>query len=186
VWGLVAVFGLQALIYYGLNSWLPDAFGEQGWSDHEAGALLAAMAIFALPASLAVPFMADKFGSRRQWLTMSSVMLIVGTVGIATVPDLGWLWVLVVGLGLGSIFPLVLTLPLDVAREPGEVGAVVALVLGGGYSIGALAPLALGAIRDATGSYSASLWSLVGIAVVLLASVLALSPRRLRPASGRA
>ena len=186
VWGLVGIFGLQALIYYGLNSWLPDAFQEHGWSDQAAGALLATMAICALPAGLVVPFMADRFGSRRQWLTLSSVLLIAGTLGIATLPDLGWAWVVLVGLGLGSIFPLVLTLPLDVAREPGEVGAVVALVLGAGYSIGALAPLALGAIRDATGSYSASLWSLVGIAVVLLASVLALSPRRLRPDAGRA
>jgi MFS transporter, CP family, cyanate transporter len=108
-------------------------------------------------------------------------MLITGTLGIATLPDAGWVWVAVVGLGLGSIFPLVLTLPLDVAREPGEVGAVVALVLGGGYSIGALAPFVLGAVRDTTGSFSTSLWALVAIAVALLASVVALSPRRLRP-----
>jgi CP family cyanate transporter-like MFS transporter len=181
VWGLVGVFGLQALIYYGLNSWMPDAFQEQGWSDETAGALLAVMAVCALPAGLVVPFLADRFGSRRSWLAMSSVTLIAGTLGIATLPDAGWVWVAVVGLGLGSIFPLVLTLPLDVAREPGEVGAVVALVLGGGYSIGALAPFVLGAVRDTTGSFSTSLWALVAIAVALLASVVALSPRRLRP-----
>jgi MFS transporter, CP family, cyanate transporter len=182
VWALVGVFGLQALIYYGLNSWLPAALQEQGWSGDAAGALLAAMGLFALPFNLAVPFMADRFGSRRQWLALSTVALIAGTLGLATLPGAAWGWVAMVGFGLGSIFPLVLTLPLDVAREPGEAGSVVALVLGGGYSIGALAPLALGAIRDATGSYTASLWTLVGISVVLLPSVLALSPRRLRPA----
>jgi CP family cyanate transporter-like MFS transporter len=181
VWGLVGIFGLQALIYYGLNAWLPDAFQEQGWSDGAAGALVALMAVCALPAGLVVPFMADRFGSRRQWLSMSATALIVATAGIAAVPDLGWLWVVLAGLGLGSVFPLVMTLPLDVAHEPGDVGAVVALVLGGGYSIGALAPFVLGAVRDATGSFATSLWVLVAVAVALLASVVALSPGRLLP-----
>jgi CP family cyanate transporter-like MFS transporter len=181
VWGLVGVFGLQALIYYGLNAWLPDAFQEQGWSPGAAGALVAVMAVCALPVGLAVPYMADRFGSRRQWLAMSATALIVTTAGIATLPDAGWLWVVIGGFGLGSVFPLVMTLPLDVAHEPGEVGAVVALVLGGGYSIGALSPFVLGAVRDATGSFATSLWVLVAVAVVLLVSVVALSPGRLRP-----
>jgi cyanate permease len=38
----------------------------------------------------------------------------------------------------------------------------------------------LGAIRDVTGDFGASLWSLVGLAIALVVACLALSPRRLR------
>jgi CP family cyanate transporter-like MFS transporter len=68
-----------------------------------------------------------------------------------------------------------------VAREPAETGAVVGLMLGAGYTITAVGPLALGAVRDLTGSFSTSLWVLVAVAGAFVASVLPLSPERLRP-----
>jgi cyanate permease len=42
-------------------------------------------------------------------------------------------------------------------------------VLGTGYSVAALAPVGLGAVRDLTGSFSGALWTLVGVAVALIA-----------------
>ena len=67
------------------------------------------------------------------------------------------------------------------AREPAETGAVVGLMLGAGYTITAAGPILLGAVRDATGSFSASLWVLVAVAAAFVASVLPLSSARLRP-----
>jgi MFS transporter, CP family, cyanate transporter len=181
VWALAAVFALQSIVYYGLVSWMPDSFQERGWSDATAGALLAVMSVAALPAGLLVPYLADRGGSRRQWLALSAGALLVGTVGIAAVPDGGWAWATLAGLGIGATFPLTMTLPLDVAHEPAETGAVVGLMLGAGYSITAVGPLALGAVRDLTGSFSTSLWVLVAVAAAFVASVLPLSPRRLSP-----
>jgi CP family cyanate transporter-like MFS transporter len=54
-------------------------------------------------------------------------------------------------------------------------------MLGGGYVIAALCPFILGAVRDATGSFHASLWVLAGVAFATLLSCLPLSPTRLRP-----
>jgi MFS transporter, CP family, cyanate transporter len=181
VWILAAVFALQSIVYYGLVSWMPDSFQERGWSDATAGALLAVMSVAALPAGLLVPYLADRGGSRRQWLALSAGALFVGTVGIAAVPDGGWAWATLAGLGIGATFPLTMTLPLDVAHEPAETGAVVGLMLGAGYSLTAVGPLALGAVRDLTGSFSTSLWVLVAVAAAFVASVLPLSPRRLSP-----
>ena len=123
------------------------------------------MSVAALPSGLLVPYLADRGGSRRQWLALCAGTLLVATIGIAAVPDGGWVWATLAGLGIGATFPLTLTLPLDVADEPAETGAVVGLMLGAGYSITALGPLALGAARDLTGSFSTSLWVLVGVAV---------------------
>ena len=51
-----------------------------------------------------------------------------------------------------------MTLPVDVGRRPAEVGAVAGLMLGVGYTIGAIAPLLLGAARDVTGTFTTTLW----------------------------
>ncbi len=181
VWALVAVFALQSIVYYGLISWMPDSFQERGWSDQAAGALVGVMSIAALPSGLLLPFFADRLGSRRQWLGLSAGAILVATIGIASVPGGGWAWAALAGLGIGATFPLTLTLPLDVAHEPAETGAVVGLMLGAGYTIAATGPLLLGAVRDITGSFSTSLWVLVAVAACLVVAIVPLSPARLRP-----
>jgi CP family cyanate transporter-like MFS transporter len=75
---------------------------------------------------------------------------------------------------------MVMMLPLDVAHEPAEAGAVAGMMLGVGYTIVSLSPFALGAIRDATGSFSAALWVLVAIASVMVAVSWTLTPAELR------
>ena len=185
VWVLVAVFALQSIVYYGLVSWMPDSFQERGWSAEAAGSLVGVMSIAGLPSGLLLPFLADRLGSRRQWLGLTAGALFLATVGIATLPDAGWAWAALAGLGIGATFPLTLTLPLDVARDPADTGAVVGLMLGAGYTIAAAGPFLLGAARDLTGSFSASLWVLVVVAGGLVLAILPLSPARLRPVARR-
>jgi cyanate permease len=51
------------------------------------------------------------------------------------------------------------------------------MMLGLGYTIGAISPFVLGAVRDLTGSFTASLWLLIGFSGLLLGSVVALPAR---------
>ena len=60
-----------------------------------------------------------------------------------------------------------MTLPLDIEHDPRRVGALVGMMLGLGYVIGALSPLVLGAVRDATGSFTSSLWLIVACSATL-------------------
>ena len=53
-------------------------------------------------------------------------------------------------------------------------------MLGGGYTIAALAPFGLGAVRDATGSFTASLWVVVATTVGALVAFTFLGRERLR------
>jgi CP family cyanate transporter-like MFS transporter len=178
-WRLVAIFGAMACVYYGLNSWLPDAYVERGWSDGKAGALLAVLNIAALVTTLIIPPLADRRGSRRVYLLGFSTALALACSGFTLIPGGAWAWASVVGLCTGAMFPLVMTLPVDVGRRPAEVGAVAGLMLGVGYTIGAVAPLALGAARDLTGTYTTTLWLIVASGVVLLALCSAMSRERL-------
>jgi CP family cyanate transporter-like MFS transporter len=83
------------------------------------------------------------------------------------------------------VFPLSLTLPLDVSDDPTTVGAVAALMLFGGYILSSLGPLVLGIARDLSGDFAASLLLLLAVNVFLVASVAFLSPARLRLGVGR-
>lgn len=184
VWMLAAVFGLQGVVYHGLNAWLPDIYVERGWSDARAGALLAVMNVASLPGSLVLPWLADRRGSRRLYLALAGVVAVAATLGLVLVPSLGWLWAACAGFSLSAAFAIGLTLPLDVADDPRQVGAVAGLMLAGGYTLSALGPLALGAARDATGGFAASLWLTVALSALLLLSTLPLSRERLRRGVG--
>ncbi len=178
-WGIVLVFGLQSLLYYGTISWLPDVYIERGWSETSAGSLIAAMHLVALAIGFVVPWAADRVGSRRGQLATVATVGLVGFLGVVLAPDAAVVWALLLGIGLGAVFPLTLTLPVDVASGPAEVGAVAALMLLGGYLISGVGPVVLGLARDATGDFGASMWLLVGLNVVLIGACLALSPTRL-------
>ena len=179
-WLLVLLFALQSMLYYGLVAWLPNTYVERGWDEASAGGLLALMNGVGLITTLSVPLVADRVGTRRSQLLVSALAAVVGLLGVLLAPEAGVLWSVVLGLSLGAVFPLVLTLPIDVADRPADVGAVAALMLLGGYVLASTAPVVLGAIRDVSGSFVASFWGMVVIAVGLAATTLLLTPKRVR------
>jgi MFS transporter, CP family, cyanate transporter len=179
-WLLILVFGLQSILFYGVVAWLPNIFVERGWTADAAGALVAVFNGVGLVTTIGLPLVADRFGARRQQLTVASLVAVVVLVMLIAAPDLAFLWVAILGLSLGAVFPLVLTLPLDVASDPAEVGSVAALMLLGGYVLSAVGPVLLGAARDLTGDFGTSLILLVALAVVLTIACTTLSPARLR------
>lgn len=180
-WLLVALFGTQSILYYGIVSWLPNALVERGWPAATTGTLIALFNGIGLITTIGVPWAARRLGSRRSQLLLVASGALVGIIGVVLAPDLSFGWIVVLGLSLGAVFPLLLTLPVDVSDSPGEAGSVAALMLLGGYVLASTGPVVLGFARDATGNFGASLWLLVGVAVVLLAMTSLLSPKRLRP-----
>ena len=178
-WTLVGIFGSMACVFYGLNSWLPDAYVERGWSDGKAGALLAVLNITALVTTVTIPWLSDRTGGRRVYLVGFSAALVASAVGFAAVPSGAWLWAALVGLGTGAMFPLVMTLPVDVGRRPADVVSVTGLMLGVGYTIGAIAPLLLGAARDVTGTFTTTLWLIAASATILLSLCASMTKERI-------
>jgi CP family cyanate transporter-like MFS transporter len=165
--------------YYGINAWFPDVFQENGWSEGSAGALLALINVSQLGTALLVPWLADRHGSRRTYLMGFGTIIVVGLVGVIVAPGAGWAWAVLIGLGFGALFPMVMTLPLDVGHAPAMVGAVTGLMLGAGYTLSSVSPFLLGVVRDATGSFTSSLWLLVGATAAFVVACAALSAGRL-------
>jgi CP family cyanate transporter-like MFS transporter len=179
-WGLVAAFGLQALLYFAAVTWLPSLYVERGWSPEAAGSVVSLLNFVGIGGTVLAPLVADRYGTRRSQLLATSIAVLAGCLGVALVPDAAYLWAVVLGVSLGAIFPLALILPVDVADRPGEIGAAAALMLLGGYCVAAVGPVLLGMARDATGDFAASMWLLVALAVAQVGSAWVLSPDRLR------
>jgi len=181
-WRLVLVFALMATTFYGVNAWLPATYVERGWSQATAGDLLGLLNVVSVPAGLLVAAVADRF-ARRSYLVFGSIVYAGSIVGIELAPgrSSAWLWAALFGFASGTLFPLVMTLPLDVAHEPAGVAAFTALMLGAGYFAAAASPFAVGALRDASGSFADALWLLVATAAGMVAVCATLNGERLRP-----
>jgi CP family cyanate transporter-like MFS transporter len=182
-WAIAVTFALQSVLFYGFNAWLPDAYAERGWSDTSAGGLVALMNALALVVGVGTALLADRGGSRRTFLVPSSALAVVASALVAADVSGAWLWAAALGAAMGVLFTTVMTLPLDAARERSEVAALSTLMLGVGYALSAIAPVALGAVRDATGDFTLPLVLMAGDAVLLLVVAATLSARRLSAAA---
>jgi CP family cyanate transporter-like MFS transporter len=182
-WQLVAAFFLMSATYYGLNAWLPDVYVERGWSEGKAGALLAVLNGTQIAVGLTVAWLADRMWSRRAWMSGCAGLGVLSLLGVILVPGAGFLWAALLGATIGPLFSLTMALPLDVGRGPAEVAAYTGLMLGAGYSLSAISPVVLGAIRDASTGFGPVLWVLAGTTATLFVIDSLLTPQRL--AAGR-
>ena len=73
-WLLVVVFGIQSLMFYGIVAWLPNVLVERGWTAGETGVLLGVFNGVGLVATLGVPLVADRLGTRRGQLVVSAML----------------------------------------------------------------------------------------------------------------
>jgi CP family cyanate transporter-like MFS transporter len=185
VWAIGLLFGLQSWLYYGTTAWLASVYLERGRSATDAGLLVAIVSLAGLASILIAPFASRAVGSRRILLGAAASASTVGLLGIAAVPEPALVWAMSLGLGLGMMFTLGLTLPIDVGSDAAEVGGAAAMMLLVGYLLAAVAPTVLGAVRDATGTFETAVWLLVVIAAAMIPLGLSLTPAVLRPAGRR-
>jgi MFS transporter, CP family, cyanate transporter len=184
-WRLVAAFFFMSFVFYGLNSWLPDAYVERGWSQRSAGDLLAVLNTITIPVGFFAAWAADHIGTRRLWLGGAAALQVLSLLGVVLLPGAGWVWAVLLGVSIGPLFPLTMTLPLDAAHRPAEVAALAGMMLGLGYTLSSSGPLILGAVRDLSGGFDAVLWVLVGASALQLLVDASFSPARLAASRSR-
>lgn len=160
-------FGLQALSFYAMLTWLPGILeSEAGYSPVAAGGLVAAASILGAPASLVVPPLAARRGSQVGWALAVAVPSVVGVLGLLLAPSAApVLWALLYGAGTGAAFPLSMTLVLQRSRDVAQTGRLSASAQSIGYLVAATGPLAVGLLHEATGSWAVGLLLLLAVLV---------------------
>ncbi|MNR84396.1 putative transporter YycB [compost metagenome] len=168
-WMIALYFGISQFIVYACFAWISPSSAEMNIHAVSPGVILAIFtATFAI-ASFAAGAIARKSPDRRGWLTLSAVLTGVGFSGLSFWPQ-AWplLCVILIALGQGICFPLVMTLPLDNTTTPSDANLWTVFMLFIGYLIAALGPISFGALRDYSGNYGAPYGLLLAATVVLL------------------
>ena len=171
---LARVFAVYMVLtssqFYGWLTWLAPYLTDRGLAPGRAALLLSLYSVGQIPVALAFPALAERY---RRWLAGSLVavgLTMLGGLGLLVAPTAAggpWLWVALVALGVGAGFPMALTLVAWKSEDPAQAAGVTAVGLGVGYVGAAVAPLLMGALRDATDSYTAPLVVLVLAAVAM-------------------
>jgi CP family cyanate transporter-like MFS transporter len=173
----IAIFSLQSALFFGLSTWLPSAYIEQGWTATNAGLLGSGLLVSSVVGSAAIAPLARNREATRRWLIAAAVAAVVASVGLVVLPDTGWAWTTLAGASTGALLVLSLKLPLDLLENARDVASLSGFMLAFGYWTGGVAPLALGVLREMTGSFNASFAALGVLSLALLVIAVWLTPR---------
>jgi len=177
-WLLMFYFGIGTGAYTLVLAWLPPFFVQQGWSPQHSGYLLAGLTLTEVVAGLLVAALIPRFHDRRRLLLPVLGLLLAGLICLMLAPStLALLAILLLGLGIGALFPLSLIVTLDQAETPQQAGKLMGFVQGGGYMIASLMPLLAGVIRQMLGDLQQAFSVMAAGVVVLLIMTLWLKPQ---------
>lgn len=166
-WQLAVFFALGTSCYVAVLAWLAPYAQELGYSPKQAGLLLGFLTLCEVIAGLFFPWWASRREDKRIIIAVLCVLQVIGFTALAMIPEAALvLWVAIIGLGIGGVFPLGLIITMDHIDNPMQAGRLTAFVQGVGYVIAASAPFVAGAMRDALQSFTAA-WLLLAVSGVI-------------------
>lgn len=167
-WLLMIFFGIGTGAYTLVLAWLPPFYMQHGWQPEQSGYVLGALTLTEVAAGFVLSALIHRFRDRRRPLLVILTLILLGLISLLMLGGAqAWLPTLLLGLGIGALFPLSLIVTLDHAHTPEEAGALLSLVQGGGYLLAALMPLIAGIVRDRAASLD-SAWVIMSVGIVLL------------------
>ncbi|MBB5202104.1 cyanate permease [Glaciimonas immobilis] len=178
-WLLALFFGFGTASYTCVLAWLAPFYLDLGFTDQEAGMMLALLTLFEVIAGLTIPMLSAKKLDRRWYLLLLLSFIFTGFIGLAFFPlKLLFLWPALLGIGIGGLFPMSLIVSMDHIQHPQRSGNLTAFTQGIGYIIAGLSPLFAGFIRSATNSFQYSWLLLALIMIVMIPMALTFNPIR--------
>ncbi|MDH1088790.1 MFS transporter [Pantoea brenneri] len=168
---LLLFFGIGTGAYTLVLAWLPPFYIQAGWSARNSGFLLAGLTLTEVVAGLAISAVQQRFPDRRRLLLLVLTLLLAGLIALIVAPGtMPLLSTLLLGLGIGALFPLSLIVTLDHARNATEAAVLLSRVQGGGYLIASIMPLVAGWVRD-SGASLTSAWLMMSVGMVGLMAI---------------
>lgn len=178
-WQVMLLMGSQSSLAYIVFGWLPTLLQARGYNEAEAGWLMGASVMVQLISALGAPWLARFSRDQRP-----ALLLVLSCVGgglwllLQASEDWRWPGVVLLGLGQGGSFSLALTLIVLRTANPRLAGKLSGLAQGGGYTLAAMGPLAVGVLLQF--EVSISIVTAVLLLIVAVAAVFALLAGRNR------
>ncbi len=167
-WQVTGFMGLQSTHFYVLVTWLSTIERDAGISDTAAGTHMFLVNAFGIVGSLVCSALIARHRDQRFIGAILPLFLLASSLGLLLAPEAAALWAILAGLGGGASITLSLSLFGLRTRHHTTAASLSGLAQSIGYVLAAVGPVAVGALHDATGSWSPALVSLVVIDVILI------------------
>ncbi|MEU4335928.1 MFS transporter [Micromonospora lupini] len=173
---ITVVFSTSTICTYAAFAWLPEILGDiAGSTPTEAGVLLAVTGIISVPGAFIAPLLVARLRNVGWLIAAGVASFLFGYLGLLFAPaTLTLLWVLLIGSG-SILFPVCLVLINVRTRTHSGTVALSGFAQGVAYALGALGPLLVGLLHDASGGWTLPLLFLLAVALVAIIPAITLA-----------
>jgi len=170
-WAIAIFFGTQSMIYFAMTAWLPTLLIDVVDLDRRtAGVGLSVFQLVGIAGTLVAPPLATRMRRQRALTVGLAALAALSLVGLLELPSAWPFWAAIGGLAVGAALGTATTLIVLRTRHAGTTRRLSAMAQTGAYAIAACGPVAVGALHDATGSWTAPLILLLAVAGVMAAA----------------
>ncbi len=152
-WFVTAFFGLQSFNFYATTAWLPTILVGYGYDAVFAGLMLSLVNLVSIAPALVVPLILDRMRSQAAFTVFVSFLYFAAIGGFLAVPGAVVVWMVLLGLAQGAGLGLGLTFLVLRSPDAAHATQLSGMAQSWGYLFAAIGPLALGALRDASGAW---------------------------------
>ncbi|MFF5228221.1 MFS transporter [Dactylosporangium sp. NPDC000521] len=166
-WQVTLFMGLQSLVFYVMVAWLPSIEQDHGVSATTAGWHLFVYLIASVVANLAAPHLMRHLPDHRLVALLCATVILLGVGGLLLAPGIAVVWLVCAGLGAGLSLVLCLSLFSLRAVDHRQAAALSGMAQSVGYLLAACGPVLIGALRDASGSWTLPLATMCALIAVM-------------------
>lgn len=167
-WQVTAFMGLQSVGFYVFITWLPSIERSAGISPEAAGWHQLLLNGCGILGSVTCSFLIPRFRDQRLLAAAAPAVTVIAMLGLLFAPELAALWDSIAGVAGGATIVLALSFFGLRTRHHAQAAALSGMAQSVGYLVAAAGPIGVGALHDATGSWTGPLLVVIGVQAVLL------------------
>ena len=170
-WWVTLFMGVQSLLFYSLVAWLPTIVTSKGLSEGFASSMALLFQLMAIPATLLIPSLCDKFKDQRILAVVTCCIYALGMVCFLLAQTTVFMVVAVVLMAVGMGGSISLSIAFISLRSPNSSRAsqLSGMSQSAGYLLAAVGPVLTGSLFDMTAS-----WTIPLVLFIVLIAALAL------------
>lgn len=168
-WFVTTFMGIQSLLFYSMVAWLPTIIVSKGMDPSFASEMALTYQLVAIPATLLIPVLCDKFKNQRCLVMATCSTYLIGMVLFltGTSPSVLVLSVLLMSLGMGGSISLSIAFISLRSPNPQKASELSGMAQSAGYLLAAIGPTLMGTIYDFTYSWSVPIMIFIGLIILL-------------------
>ena len=167
-WFITLFMGFQSMVFYFTVSWFATILQSYGFSPAQSGLYNMLMMLCGLPGSFIMPIVASRTKHQSFWGALIGFLYALGMISLLFAYNPFGLVVTIItnGFGSGAAIAFCMVLIGLHTKDSRDASSLSALSQGIGYVFAAVAPVLMGTIFDATGSWTLPLiiMTVIGIA----------------------